>query len=133
MPLPGIEVPLRASGRGALNVWKLEWTWTDGSGTVALDTSQSDRDPRVATPVADGGAGIVNVAFPKCDRMWILSKNLTPASATTGTQYRVHEVTDKNVAAGTCKVRFFDLDGTPTAVEMDSGDRYQLTLLLEYE
>lgn len=132
MPLPSIEVPLRGSGREALNVWKLEWTWTDGSGAVALDAHQSDQDRRVTTPVADGGPGIVNLSFPKCKRMWVMSKNLVPASATTGSQYRVHEVTDQLPQSGTAKVRFFDLDGTPTAVEMDSGDRYQLMLLLEY-
>lgn len=121
---------LKGSGKDQ-TVWKLEWTFTDGSGAVAIDSAQSDEDPSIATPIADGGAGIVNITFPKCSRFWVLSKNLEPASETAGANYRVHEVTDKNAAAGTCKVRAFDLDGTPSAVEFESGSRYQLILLLE--
>lgn len=130
MALGGCGTPLRASGNG-LTLWKLEWTYSDGSGAVSLDTAQSDRHPDIATPVADGGTGITNLTFPKCDRFWIMSKNLEPAGETTGSEYRVHEVTDKSATAGTCTVRFFDLDGTPTAVDPTSGSRYQLILLLE--
>lgn len=130
MAMRNCGTPLRGSGKDQ-TIWKLEWTFTDGSGAVSLDTAQSDRDPDIATPVADGGAGIVNVTFPKCSRFWILSKNLEPATEATGSNYRVHEVTDKSATAGTCKVRAFDLDGTPTAAEFENGSRYQLILLLE--
>lgn len=131
MPLPSVEVPLRGSGRNQ-SVWKLEWTYSDGTGTPALDTAQSNQDPRVVTPVADGGVGITNITFPKCTRMWILGKNFVPASATTGSQYLTHEVTDQAPTSGTAKVRYMDLDGTPTATDPASGSRYQLILLLEY-
>jgi hypothetical protein len=133
MALGGCGTPLRGSGKDQ-TIWKLEWTYTDGSGAVSLDTAQSDRRPDVATPVADSGsAGITNITFPKCDRFWILSKNLEPATEGTGTNYRIHEVTDKSASAGTCKVRFFDVlgDGTPSPTEPESGSRYQLILLLE--
>lgn len=130
MAMRGCGTLLKGSGKD-LTVWKLEWTFTDGSGAVLLDATQSDRDPDIATPVADGGAGIINVRFPKCTRFWVLSKNLEPASPATGANYRVHEVTDKVAASGTCNVRLIDLDGTPSAVDPASGSRYQLILLLE--
>lgn len=129
MAMRGCGTLLKGSGKDQ-TIWKLEWTF-GSSGAVTLDSTQSDEDPSIATPVADGGTGIVNVVFPKCSRFWILSKNLEPDGETTGSEYRVHEVTDKSATAGTCNVRFFDLDGTPTAVDPTSGSRYQLTLLLE--
>ena len=128
MALRGCGTLLKGSGKDQ-TLWKLEWTYTDGSGAVSLDTAQSDRHPDIATPVADEDTGIVAITIPKCDRFWVLGKNLEPAGETTGTEYRFHEVTDKNAAAGTCKVRFFNT--TFAAADPTSGSRYQLILLLE--
>lgn len=127
MALRGCGTPLKGSGKDQ-TVWKLEWTF-GASGAVTLDAAQSDQHPDIATPVADENTGIVALTIPKCERFWILSKNLEPAGETTGTEYRFHEVTDKSASAGTCKVRFFNT--TFAAADPTSGSRYQLTLLLE--
>jgi|ERR1044071_2290450 hypothetical protein len=127
MAKAGCGIQLKGSGKDQ-TVWKLEWTY-DGSGNPTIDTTQSDRDPDIATPLANGGTGITNITIPKCSRFWILSKNLTPATPGTGTNYRFHEVTDKSAVAGTCKVRF--IDTAFAAANPQSGTRYQLTLLLE--
>jgi hypothetical protein len=118
---------LKGSGKD-LTVWKLEWTF-GSSGAVTLDSTQSDEDPSIATPLTDEDTGIVSLRFPKCSRFWVLSKNLEPAGETTGTEYRFHEVTDKSASAGTAKVRFFNT--TFAAADPTSGSRYQLILLLE--
>ena len=131
MAMRGCGTPVRGSGKDQ-TIWKLEWTF-GASGAVTIDSTQSDEDPDIATPLTDEDTGIVAVAFPKCSRFWVLGKNFTPVDPTTGTEYRIHEVTDKSAAAGTCKVRFFDVlgDATPAAQDPVSGARYQLLLLLE--
>jgi hypothetical protein len=130
--LPGIENEVRASAKGNPNIWSLEWTYSDGSGTPVLDTAVSDRDARVATPVADGGTGITNVSFPKCGRLRILGARLIPATAATGSLHLLHAETDQSASGGTLKVRFFSNNGTPIATDPDSGARFQLHLMLDY-
>jgi hypothetical protein len=131
MGLSGIYTPVRASGKSA-EVWHLEWTF-GSSGAVTLDTDQSDQDQRIAAPVADGGTGIVNLAFPKCNRVRVVGKNFDPNGPTTGTEYRIYEVTDVSASAGTAVVRFFDVlgDATPAAEDPVSGSRCSVTLLLD--
>lgn len=131
--LSTIDCPVRGSAKGNQNsLWKMEITWA--SSVPSLDKANSDVDQTigVANAATDGGSGaIVNIKFPKCIKVRVLSKNLVCATASTGTQYRVHEVTDQSASAGTAKIRFMDLDGTPSAVAPVDGSRYQLILLLE--
>lgn len=135
MPLSECGTPLRGSGKDQ-TVWKLEWTYTDASGAVSLDTAQSDRHPNVATPVADGGTGITNIAFPRCSRAWVLGKGLEPPSAdlADGTDYRHVEITeiDPDAASnGTCNFRMVDIEGSGNLLDPTSGARGRLVLLLE--
>ncbi len=130
MPLSGHGTPARGSGKD-FTVHVLEWTYSDGSGAVSLDTAKSDRHPEVPTPVAFSATGITQLTFPKSDRAWVLGCNSSPGTPATGANYRAHEITDVDAAAGTAKVRFFDLDGTPTAADPSSGTRYTVTLRLE--
>lgn len=132
MSLSQCGTPLRGSGKD-LTVWKLEWTYSDGSGAVALDTAQSDQNPGIAAPVADGGTGITNITFPKSSRVWILSKGLEPPSGdlADGTDYRHIEITERSASAGTCNFRMVDIEGTGNIVDPTSGARAHLTLLLE--
>lgn len=131
--LPGIGTPVRGSGK-SYSLWTYEWTYTDGSGAVLLDETQSDQHPDIASTAAvtDGGSGITGVRFPKCTRAFPIGKNLSPGTPATGANHREHAVTDMNAAAGTCNVRFMDLDGTPTAVDPSADSRYTLTLRLEF-
>ena len=133
MGLPSIGTPVRASGKDA-SMWYLEWTYTDGSGAPSLDTDQSDDDPRIATPVADGGTGITNVQFPKCDRVKVIGLNFEPPTGdlADGTDYRLVNVTERDADAGTLNVRFCDVEGSGNLLDPTSGARVCLTLLLEY-
>lgn len=133
MSLPGVGTPVRGSGKDQ-SIWKLEWTY-GASGAVTLDADQSDQHPDIpaTTAVVDTNTWITTVTVPKSTRMWLLANGLEPAGETTGTEYRIHEVTNFDAAAGTCVVRFFDVlgDATPAAEDPTSGSRYRLTLLLE--
>lgn len=132
MSLPGIGTPVRGSGRDQ-SIWKLEWTFTDGAGAVSLDEDQSDQDPRVATPVADGGTGTTNVTVPTCRRMWALHCSLEPPAAdlADGTDYRLAVPVSFDPAEGTLVVKYPDIEGNDL-VEPNSGSRVRLTLMLEY-
>ena len=132
MPLSSCGTPLRGSGKD-LTVWKLEWTYSDGSGAVSLDTAQSDRHPAVPTPVADGGTGITNIVFPKSVRAWVLNTGLEPPTGdlADGTDYRLTEVTELDADSGICNFRMIDIEGTGNLVDPTSGARARLILLLE--
>lgn len=128
MRISGVDTIIRSSREEAK--WCIEWTYA--SGAPVYDKTNSDQDQNIKTTavITDTGTGIVTVKVPKANRIKVLSKNLVPASPTTGSQYLIHEVTDFNAASGTCVVRFFDLDGTPTATDPADGSRYMLCLLL---
>lgn len=128
--LAGHGTPVRGSGKD-FTIHVLEWTYSDGSGTVDLDEGQSDRDVNIPTPVAKSATAITGISFPKSARAWPLGINMSPGTPGTGANARVVHVTDVNANAGTCKVRFYDLDGTPSAVDPSSGTRVTLHLHLE--
>ncbi len=128
MGLPNCGTPLRGSGKD-LTVWKLEWTYSGATGEVTLDDVQSDADPRVATPVADGAStGITTVNFPKCDRAWVLHCSIEAPTA--GTAEQVARVGDIDVDAGT--LNFVCLSDALALEEGTENARARLTLLLEY-
>lgn len=128
--LSGHGTPVRGSGKD-YTLHTLEWTYSDGSGAVNLDEAQSDLHPDIATPVAYSATGITAITFPKSLRAWPHGWNLSAGTPATGANHRDVEITDMNAAAGTCKVRFFDLDGTPTAADPSADSRFTLTLRLE--
>jgi len=132
MPISQVGTPVRGSGKDQ-SIWKLEWTYTDGSGAVSLDTTQSDQHPSVATPVADGGTGITSITFPKSLRAWVLGKGLEPPTGdlADGTDYRHVEVTELDADAGTCNFRMIDIEGSGNLVDPTSGARARLVLMLE--
>lgn len=130
MPLSGHGTPVRGSGKD-YTLHTLEWTYSDGSGTIDLDEAQSDLDVNIPTPVAKEATGITDLIFPKCPRAWVVGWNLSPGTPATGANHRVMTVTDLSATAGTAKVRFFDLDGTPTATDPSSGTRVTVTFRLE--
>lgn len=133
MGLPNIFTPVRASGRSA-EIWHLEWTYTDAGGAVSLDTAQSDRDPRIATPVADSGTeGKTNLVFPKCRRVRVLNAQVTPPSGDLddGTDYVLPVVTEISATAGTAVLRMVDIEGSANLNDPTSGARACVTLLLD--
>lgn len=130
MPLSGHGTPVRGSGKD-YTLHTLEWTYTDASGAIDLDEAQSDLHPAVPTPVAFSATGITAIVFPKSVRAWPKGWNLAPGTPATGANHRNVAITDVNPTAGTCNVRFFDLDGTPTAADPSSGSRFTLHLRLE--
>lgn len=130
MGLPSIGTPVRASGKDA-SLWHLEWTFSDGSGAVALDEDQSDDDPRVATPVADGGTGITSLQLPKGDRYRLVGLNLEPATEGTASNYRQVSFVSADSAAGTAEVRFVAANGGALS-DPESGSRVRLTLIIDY-
>lgn len=130
MPLSQHGTPAKGSGKD-YTLHTLEWTYSDGSGAVALDTAQSDQHPAVPTPVAYEATGITAIVFPKSARAWVQGWNFSPGTPATGANHRNVAVTDLSASGGTCKVRFMDLDGTPTAVDPSTSSRFTLTLRLE--
>lgn len=130
MGLPGIGTLGRFQGRDQ-TFWDLEWTFSDGSGTPVLDTAQSCQDPRVATPVADGGTGIVTVHFPKANRVWLSELNHEPATEGTAANYRQVALVSVNALAGTAEVRYVAANGGALS-DPESGSRTRLCLRLEY-
>lgn len=130
MSLSQCGTPLRGSGSNQ-TVWKLEWTYSDGSGAVSLDTTQSDQHPAVATPVADGGTGITSITFPKCDRAWVMHCSVAPA--TEATQANIRHVTpiDVSATAGTMNLFIYAITTDPAETDPESGSRGRLILLLE--
>src|SRR5688572_22460212 len=131
MSLPGMNTIGRYQGRAA-DHWDLEWTFTDGSGAVSLDTAQSCVDARVETPVADGGTGITTVRFPKCRRAWVQHLSLEPATEGTAANYRQVAPVSINAEGGSLEVRFVAANGGALS-DPESGSRCRLTLRLEYQ
>lgn len=128
MGLPNIGTPLRGSHNDQ-SVWKLEWTASGATGEVTLDTNQSDEDPRIATPVADGAStGITSVSFPKCDRAWVLHRSIE--APTPGTAEQRASIADIDVETGTLK--FLSLSYAGALEDATNGSRCRLILLLEY-
>lgn len=130
MPLSGHGTPVRGSGKD-FTLHTLEWTYSDGSGAVDLDEQQSDLMVEIPSPVVAGATGITALTIPKCPRAWVVGVNFSPGTPATGANHRVVTVTDLSASAGTANVRFFDLDGTPTAADPSSGSRMTVTFRLE--
>jgi hypothetical protein len=126
MGMPNIYCPVRASGKSA-EVWCLEWTYTDGSGAVSLDSDQSDLDQRIATPVADGGTGLTNIVFPKCNRVRVLHCSIE--APTSGTTEKWSTPADVSASAGTMNVVI--CTAPTTLADPPSGARGRLVLLLD--
>jgi hypothetical protein len=126
MGLSNIYTPVRASGKSA-EVWCLEWTYTDGSGAVSLDTDQSDLDQRIATPVADGGTGLTNIVFPKCNRVRVLHCSIE--APTSGTSEKVANPADVSASAGTMNVVI--CTAPSTLADPATSSRGRLVLLLD--
>ena len=134
MNLPGIGTPLRGSGKSQ-NVWKLEWTASGATGEVTLDTAQSDRDERIASPVVDGAStGLTLITFPKCDRAWVLHVSLEPVTGDVAdpTDYRLDNVRDLSATAGTCSISFAEIETAGALADPNTDARCRLILLLEY-
>lgn len=133
MGLPGAGAMIRATGKGWVD-WTLEWTYSDGSGAVSLDTAASDRHPDITTPVADGGTGITNLRFPKCNRVRILECGIEPPTGDLGdgTDYRHCEITERDADAGTANFRMVDIEGSGNLADPTSGARGHCTLRLEF-
>lgn len=128
MNLPGIGTPLRGSGKSQ-NVWKLEWTASGATGEVTLDTAQSDRDERIASPVVDGAStGLTLVTFPKCDRAWVL--HCSVEAPTPGTAEQILKVADLVATAGTLTA--VCLSDALALEDCTENSRCRLILLLEY-
>ncbi len=125
MAMRNCGTPLRGSGKDQ-TIWKLEWTF-GASGAVTLDTDQSDQDPSIATPIADGGSGIVSVVFPKCSRAWVMHRSIEAPTVGTGDQ--LAEVYDLNATAGTAT--FNVLSDALALEEATENARARLILLLE--
>ena len=127
--LPGIGQPIKSSGRGAISLWTLEWTYTDAAGAVLLDATISDQDARVATPVADGGTGLTLIRFPKSRKAKILHMSLQ--SAVSGTLEKQVTPGPIDPVAGT--FTFVMCTAPSTLADPASGARGRLTLALDYE
>lgn len=127
MAKAGCGTILKGSGKDQ-TIWKLEWTYTGSAGEVSLDTTQSDRDPDIATPVADSGTtGLDNIRFPKCSRAWVLHCSIEPAAD--GTLEMLCRPGDIVPASGT--MNFFHITAPTTPAHPSSGSRARLILLLE--
>lgn len=133
MTTRGIATPARASGKSA-DIWCLEWTYSGTTGQVSLDTAQSDRDPDIATPVADSGTtGLTNIVFPKSTRVRVLHHELEPVTADISdpTDYRMTNVLAVNAAAGTCQIAFSEIETAGALADPNTGARARLVLLLD--
>jgi hypothetical protein len=127
MATKGCGTPLRGSGKDQ-TIWKLEWTYSGATGEVTLDSAQSDEDPSIASPVADGAStGLTNITFPKSSRAWV--QHCSIEAPTAGTAEQVARVGAMNATAGTCK--FVVLSDALALEEGTENARGRLTLLLE--
>jgi hypothetical protein len=126
--LPGIGTPVKASGR-SVNYWTLEWTYSDGSGTPVLDPSQSDEDPRVATPVADGGTGLTSVRLPKGRRYRIVHCSIEEPTVHTNAQ--IAKLVDLDPDAGTATFAIYS--DALAAEDAVSGSRGRITVDIDYQ
>ncbi len=133
MALPNIGTPVRSSGRSC-DTWSLEWTY-GSSGAVTLDTNGADdgawtdQDPRVTTPVADGGnTGLTSITFPKCRRVRVLHCSIEEPTA--GTAEVVARPGSIVPSSGT--MNFVMLDYAGSLADPASGARGRLVLQLEY-
>lgn len=134
MSLPGLDCDVKSSGR-ACDTWSIEWTYSDGSGAPVLDTNVgengawTDEDPRVITPVADGGVGITLITFPKCRRVRVLHCSLQN-TALGGAGERAARPAAVVPTSGTMTVLLVDYAGT--AADPLVSSRGRLVLQLEY-
>lgn len=108
--------------------WALEWTYSGATGEVTLDTTNSDRDPNIASPVTDGAStGITAIQFPKSLRARVLHCSIgAPTPGTAEQRCRVHAL---NAAAGTCS--FVTLSELLALEEGTQNARARLVLELE--
>lgn len=126
--LPGIGQPIKSSGRGAISLWTLEWTYTNGAGAVLLDATKSDQDARVATPVATGGTGLTLIRFPKSRNARVY--HCSVEEPVVGVSVQVANVFGLDPVNGA--VTFRVATGA-SAAQATSGSRGRLTLALDYE
>lgn len=127
MATKGVGTPLKCSGKDG-TTWTLEWTYSGATGEVTLDSTQSDEDPSIASPVADSGStGITSITFPKATRAWVLHCSIE--APTPGTAEQVAHVADLSATAGTCK--FIVLSDALALEEGTQDARARLTLRLE--
>jgi hypothetical protein len=129
--LPNIGTPVKASGRNA-QFWSYEWTYTDGSGAVLIDATKSDRDERIATPVADGGTGLTLIRFPKCRRARII--HCSVSAPTAGTTEKLVIPTTPVPLTGSVSVATMTIStGTTALADPVVNSRGRITLLLDYQ
>jgi hypothetical protein len=127
MAMRNCGTPVRGSGKDQ-TIWKLEWTFTGATGEVTIDSTQSDEDPSIPTPIVDGAStGITNITFPKCSRAWVLHASLE--APTPGTAEQVARVDTLSATAGTCN--FVSLSDALALEEGTENARARLILLLE--
>ncbi len=139
MGLPEHSADVKSSGL-ACDTWSCEWTYTDGSGAVLLDTSVgeggawTDLDPRIpeATQVADGGTGLTDIKFPRSRRARVVHCSIEPATPGTASNHRQVVVTALNALAGTCRLVIIESDTAAALADPQSGSRGRLVLDLEY-
>lgn len=130
MPLPNVGKPVRTSMRQSGSLWYLEWTY-GSTGAVTLDTTTSDLDQRVATPVAAGATGITLIRFPKCRRVRIVHCSVIAPVA--GTTEKMALATSIVPTSGSLSVINFTIaTGTTALADPTSGARGRLHLLLDY-
>lgn len=132
MSLPGVGNPVRSKLRDG-SIWHTEMTFAAADSEPTLDSSTSDTDERVPTPVAKTATGVIALKFPKCTRARVIGKNLSPGTPDTEANFKAHEIVSLDADAGTAEIRFITLDGTPAPVDPSASSRYSVTLLLEAE
>lgn len=131
MPPPNVGKPVRTSLRQGGSLWYLEWTY-GSTGAVTLDTTTSDLDARVATPVADSGTqGITLIRFPKCRRVRVVHCSI--AAPVPLTAERLVIPTSVVPVSGSMSVLSCSIaTGTTAGLYPTSGARGRLHLLLDY-
>lgn len=126
MRISGVDTLIKSSREVAQ--WRIVFDITGGVPVLVKSASDIDQGIGSTTVVASGGAGVVNLRFPKCNQLQVLSKNLSPSTPGTATDYWFHEVTDQLPTSGTAKLRFVGPNGTAAFNFPSNGSRYWLIL-----
>lgn len=145
MGTPGHDCIVRSSGQ-ACDVWHLEWSYINGTGTPLLSTAVgeglawTDFDPRIKESVGtlaagdgfeDLGVGITAFRFPASRRVRTAFVEFEPASKAAAANFLRPVVTDLVAVAGTGKVILLAANGGAIA-DPAAGDKIRVTLHLEY-
>ena len=138
MGLPNHKAEVHSSGLQC-DIWRTEWTYSDGAGTPSLDTANAedqawvDHDPRLdnTTRLTDQGTGITRVKFPKSRRAAVRHLSLEPATPGTASNHRHVTVVGLDASGGTCDVYIVAANGGALS-DPESGSRVRLHLDLEY-